>query len=476
MTEPSPQELAHRGNQFFRQRKFGAAARCFSRAIEAEPDAASNYCNLSACKLELGDYAEAARLAGHALELDPSMAAAHANRADALRLAGKLEDAVRDYRAALQRQPGNPVVLNKAGACLQLLERHDAARKHFEAALRIAPGFGLARLNLGLLDIVAGRPGPALEHVHAAMKSGNLDPESAAVAKTAIGELREHQRIQSSLDAALAARSPKPLVEALPGPGAGTAKADRPTVEWLDALAQSCQSLPKQSDDLRYQADMTHLVFLEACAHARLEADPESMARTWASLQGGHEDIQAESGRRIRSLYEACRERRSHAEGLESPREIEAFIRYWHATLAEGHPEAYPGQYKPVPNVIGVRDLIDSTPPGKVAGTVRYLASQCWPAVPPGIPRAVFLLLAIIQIHPFQDGNGRTARFLMNRELELVGLAGIPVFQSARAGYVEALIAARRQRDARVMYENLVAMHEKVDQLLERFNHAVARL
>ncbi|NND45567.1 MAG: tetratricopeptide repeat protein [Xanthomonadales bacterium] len=476
MTELTPQELAHRGSQFFRQRKFGAAARCFSRAIEAEPHAASNYCNLSACKLELGDHAEAARLAGRALELDPRMAAAHANRADAQRLAGKLEDAVRDYRAALQREPGNPVVLNKAGACLQLLERHDAARKHFEAALRIAPGFGLARLNLGLLDIVAGRPGPALEHVHAAMKSGNLDPESATVAKTAIQELGEHQRIQPSLDAALEARAPSLLLDTLGKTPARLLKPHAPTVQWLDDVAASCRRLPAEANDLGYEADTTHLLYLEACAHARFESDADTMAHTLQKIQGGRAELEGATGRKVQPLYAACRERQASEAATDSVTEFEAWIRYWHATLVQGHSEAYPGQFKLVPNVLGVRDLLNSSPPGTVAGTVRHLASDIWTGIPPGVPRAVFLLLAIIEIHPFQDGNGRTGRFLMNRELEQCGLGPIPVFPSERKPYIGALINARQKRDAGIMFENLVAMRRTTDQRLTELNHAVARL
>jgi Fic family protein len=36
------------------------------------------------------------------------------------------------------------------------------------------------------------------------------------------------------------------------------------------------------------------------------------------------------------------------------------------------------------------------------------------------MPRALFLMLLITEVHPFEDGNGRVARLMMNAELSAI--------------------------------------------------------
>lgn len=51
-------------------------------------------------------------------------------------------------------------------------------------------------------------------------------------------------------------------------------------------------------------------------------------------------------------------------------------------------------------------------PPVKLPGLMRDLAAFCSDDAHPSLLRAVVALLQLLQIHPFEDGNGRTARVL----------------------------------------------------------------
>ena len=55
--------------------------------------------------------------------------------------------------------------------------------------------------------------------------------------------------------------------------------------------------------------------------------------------------------------------------------------------------------------------------------------------------RAVFMMFLIAEVHPFADGNGRTARIMMNSELLTAGEERIVVPTVYRANYLSALKA-----------------------------------
>ncbi len=48
------------------------------------------------------------------------------------------------------------------------------------------------------------------------------------------------------------------------------------------------------------------------------------------------------------------------------------------------------------------------------------------------ITRAVFMMFLIAEIHPFADGNGRTARIMMNAELVAAGEERIVIPPASR--------------------------------------------
>jgi hypothetical protein len=53
--------------------------------------------------------------------------------------------------------------------------------------------------------------------------------------------------------------------------------------------------------------------------------------------------------------------------------------------------------------------------------------------IPHGLPRAMIVLMAVCDMHPFADGNGRTALIWLNRELEWAGL--MPALFDRKLGF-----------------------------------------
>lgn len=76
----------------------------------------------------------------------------------------------------------------------------------------------------------------------------------------------------------------------------------------------------------------------------------------------------------------------------------------------------------------------------RVRGTLLK-GLELYSAVEPGLPRAIFMMFLVAEVHPFEDGNGRVARIMMNAELENAGLSRIIVPTVFRDDYLLALRA-----------------------------------
>jgi Fic family protein len=73
-----------------------------------------------------------------------------------------------------------------------------------------------------------------------------------------------------------------------------------------------------------------------------------------------------------------------------------------------------------------------------VDGTLRE-AFRYYASLPAGFARAAFAMYLVSEVHPFADGNGRTARVLMNSELTAAGQQRIIVTTRDRGDYLAAL-------------------------------------
>jgi len=102
--------------------------------------------------------------------------------------------------------------------------------------------------------------------------------------------------------------------------------------------------------------------------------------------------------------------------------------------LAE-RPDIGPGEWKQRSNHVGGREFVA---PHLVEGTLRE-GYRYYASLPPGFARAAFAMFVVAEVHPFADGNGRTARLLMNSELSAAGGQRIVVRTRDRGDYLAAL-------------------------------------
>lgn len=126
------------------------------------------------------------------------------------------------------------------------------------------------------------------------------------------------------------------------------------------------------------------------------------------------------------------------------PSDPDAFleeIRERHFRLMEARPSIRPGELKTKPNKAGGTDFVA---PDLVIGTLRGGLSMMGSLSDP-FARAVFLHFLLVDVHPFNDGNGRISRIMMTKSLVGSGLSRIVIPTVFRGDYFDALRALSRR-------------------------------
>jgi len=114
-----------------------------------------------------------------------------------------------------------------------------------------------------------------------------------------------------------------------------------------------------------------------------------------------------------------------------------AQIMDWNRLVIESRKNKSPGEFKALTNRAGHTVFVQ---PDKVVGTLMKGYEIIMSAATPA-NRAALAMFVIAEVHPFNDGNGRTARIAMNHFLTNAGLTRIVIPTIYRDDYISALKA-----------------------------------
>ncbi|MGK2877663.1 MAG: Fic family protein [Solirubrobacterales bacterium] len=142
----------------------------------------------------------------------------------------------------------------------------------------------------------------------------------------------------------------------------------------------------------------------------------------------------------IIGTFLAANDSRRNAATPVSADDLVATAKELNVLVLERRPDKRPGEFKERANQAGATVFVE---PELVEGTLRAGWSY-YESLPAGFARAVFMMFLIAEVHPFADGNGRTARLMMNSELTAEGLCRFIVPISYRDDYLGALRALSR--------------------------------
>lgn len=134
--------------------------------------------------------------------------------------------------------------------------------------------------------------------------------------------------------------------------------------------------------------------------------------------------------------------------------ELIDILKVRHGILLSERPDKRPGRFKEKPNRAGGTDFVL---PELVEGTLVQ-GFDVYQSLPPGMLRAIFIHFMISEVHPFDDGNGRLSRIMMNSELVSQDQYKLIIPIVHRESYLNGLRSSTRQGRFRTMVKVLHQM------------------
>ncbi|MCP4986495.1 MAG: cell filamentation protein Fic [Colwellia sp.] len=147
-----------------------------------------------------------------------------------------------------------------------------------------------------------------------------------------------------------------------------------------------------------------------------------------------------------------------YTEMFTTPKSVEellALLTQRHSLIMNARPEKRPGQLKFKSNKAGDTVFVA---PDQIEGTFAQ-AFPIYQSLPEGLARAIFIQFLITECHPFDDGNGRLARIMMNAELVSAEEVKIIVPTVHRDSYLNGLRDASRNNKFRTITKVFSDLH-----------------
>ena len=152
------------------------------------------------------------------------------------------------------------------------------------------------------------------------------------------------------------------------------------------------------------------------------------------------------------------------------PRTADDFLQWLrsvHALVMQKRTEKKPGEWKDKPNQAGSTFFVM---PELVPGTLREGFARIEALTHP-LARAIMTMFVVTEVHPFLDGNGRTARLAMNCVLSAEKLSRIIIPTVYREDYLLPLKALSHHREA----QPLAAAMSRIQRWSAAFDYARTR-
>ena len=253
---------------------------------------------------------------------------------------------------------------------------------------------------------------------------------------------KEFKQLDALIGALLLTRP----VEALTTPAAiaiaNKTPFDQNRLSLFEALARYLKQCELPVRDYRYnKAGWRNLAFYESYFSNYIEGnefdidEAETIVFEKTEIENRHQDSHD-----VLSVFDVVHDYAEMLTVPESADELLQLLKQRHELIMHARPDKRPGEFKLKPNKAGDTLFVL---PESVEGTLAQ-AFDLYQQLTPGIQRAVFMQFMVAECHPFDDGNGRLARIMMNAELVSTEQHKIVVPTVHRDSYLNGLRQATR--------------------------------
>jgi hypothetical protein len=210
-------------------------------------------------------------------------------------------------------------------------------------------------------------------------------------------------------------------------------------------LAQLKQiTFPERQGKTKSDQAFSNFAFFEAYFSNYIEGTTFLVDEAKQIVYDGNDiPLRIQDSHDIRGTYQIVSDRKEMSITPNTGNKLIDLLRERHAVVLGGRPEKNGGAFKARQNRAGNSVFVA---PEFVIGTLKQgfalMASLDNP-----IARAIYMMFLISEVHPFDDGNGRVARIMMNAELVRRGSSKIIIPTVYRDDYILTLKRLTRQRD-----------------------------
>lgn len=213
----------------------------------------------------------------------------------------------------------------------------------------------------------------------------------------------------------------------------------------FDALfAALRQSFPHVPDPTSPGLSTTHFAFFEAYFSNYIEGTTFTIEEASEIIfEGKMIDKRPEDSHDVLGTYQAITRQpfRSSPPGNED--DFLEWLKLTNHMVLSSRPDKHPGQWKEKLNQAGSTLFVH---PELVKGTLREGFKRVALLEDP-LARALMAMFVVTEVHPFEDGNGRTARLVMNAYLTQASACRIIIPTAYREDYLLPLKALSRNAD-----------------------------
>ncbi|MFT4519743.1 MAG: Flp pilus assembly protein TadD [Halioglobus sp.] len=405
------------GKQGFAQGRMEDAVQSFSEATQLVPHRVEGWINLGSALLECTEVDASVTVLAKAVRMNPKLMVSHMLLGDAQRLQGKRTKALQSYREAVALRK-TPQSLNRLACLLRGKREVEEAQNLYMESIALDPNFTLAHVNLATLQIERHRYEEASSQLRELGKV-KLPTQELREVTSAHVSLSEFHRLTDALTNMNSAAGLDALEAVLQETPANILQADKPAMVTVNQYRESAVSLTDDAllplENLPEEWPMIEGMFMIPLVHSvaeyrAMKADLEGGMPVTGDIQ---ESIQMEAAI---VAARSCRERMS------DPVRGEVNIRHWHKIACDNLPDFLPGHFKYTQNWSTKGPTLTRVNPALTSGTVRHVVENVYSGLDSALARGIIGFLAVSDLHPFADGNGRVAITWLNRELEWAGL------------------------------------------------------
>ena len=195
-------------------------------------------------------------------------------------------------------------------------------------------------------------------------------------------------------------------------------------------------------------AEFRNFAFFESYFSNYIEGTEFEIEEAWEIVETGKPmPARNADSYDVLGTFQIVASRREMRRTPQTAEELIEILQERHRVMMAARPDRDPGMFKMKNNHAGDTHFVDYT---LVRGTLMK-GFEYYQALESPFAKALFMLFMISEVHPFNDGNGRISRIMMNAELVHADQSKIIIPTVFREDYLNALRRLTRKGDPSVI-------------------------